>query len=214
MHRRSNIVSGVVSIVLSSTACAAGDDAPADTDALGSSSGGTQHDTGSSGGSSSVSDGPTTAAMTTAPETESADDSESDGGSSSDTGEPLPPDPCIAANTCPPGAWIEVTPPDLASLDFGPGPVVVDPRHPSDLYMGGGGDGIWKSSHYGNTWTRIDDTIGYVPMGLIIAVAGTEPATIWVAGYHLVHRSTDGGESFEVIEACGATSSPERGADR
>lgn len=122
----------------------------------------------------------------------------SDDGSSSG-GEPLPPDPCIAAGTCPPGEWIEVTPPDLAPLDFGPGPVVVDPKHPSDLYMGGGGDGLWKSSDYGNTWTRINDSIGYVPMGLILAVAGTEPATIWVAGYQVTLRSTDGGVSFEEL---------------
>jgi hypothetical protein len=114
-------------------------------------------------------------------------------------GERLPPDPCIAANTCPPGEWIDVTPPELAALEFGPGPVVVDPRHASDLYMGGGGDGIWKSGDYGNTWARINDTIGYVPMGLILAVAGTEPATIWVAGYQVVYRSTDGGVSFESI---------------
>lgn len=124
-----------------------------------------------------------------------------DGGSSSDGGEPLPPDPCIAENTCPPGQWIDVTPPELAALDFGPGPVVVDPGHPSDLYMGGGGDGIWKSTDYGNTWSKIEDTIGYVPMGLVIAVAGTEPATVWVAGYQVLYRSTDGGASFETIPA-------------
>jgi hypothetical protein len=122
-----------------------------------------------------------------------------DDGDSSSGGEPLPPDPCIAANTCPPGEWIDVTPEGLAALEFGPGPVVVDPGHPSDLYMGGGGDGIWRSTDYGNTWSKINDTIGYVPMGLVIAVAGTEPATVWVAGYEVVYRSTDGGVNFESI---------------
>jgi photosystem II stability/assembly factor-like uncharacterized protein len=119
-----------------------------------------------------------------------------DGSSSSDDGPPLDPDPCVAAGTCPPGVWVQVTPPDLGDVEFGPGPVVVDPAHPSDLYMGGGGDGIWKSEDYGNTWSRINSEIGYVPMGLIIAVAGTEPATVWVAGYHVVHKSTDGGVTY------------------
>lgn len=142
---------------------------------------------------------------TGAPGTTAGDDAEGsatlDDGGSSTGGEPLPPDPCIAANTCPPGEWINVTPPELAALDFGAGPIVVDPGHPSDLYMGGGGDGIWKSTDYGNTWSKINDTIGYVPMGLIIAVAGTEPATVWVAGYNVVYRSTDGGATFETIPA-------------
>jgi hypothetical protein len=117
-----------------------------------------------------------------------------------DAGRP-PPDPCIAAGTCPPGTWIEVTPPEMADLEFGGGPIVVDPARPSDLYLGGGGDGIWKSTDYGNTWTQVDDTIGYVPMGLIIAVAGTMPeATVWVAGFRVLYKSEDGGETFREIE--------------
>jgi photosystem II stability/assembly factor-like uncharacterized protein len=126
--------------------------------------------------------------------TESDDDAES-----SDDGPPLEPDPCVAAGTCPPGVWVQVTPPDLGDVEFGPGPVVVDPGHPSDLYMGGGGDGLWRSEDYGNTWTRINSEIGYVPMGLILAVAGTEPATVWVAGYQVVYKSTDGGVTFSDI---------------
>lgn len=39
---------------------------------------------------------------------------------------------------------------------------------------------------YGNTWTRINDTIGHVPIGLVIAVDGTEPVTLWVAGFNVV----------------------------
>src|SRR4051812_41026581 len=84
----------------------------------------------------------------------------------------LPPDPCIAASSCPPGKWVDVTPADMVIPEFGPGPIVVDPKHPSDLYTAGGGDGVWKSTDYGNTWKKINSEIGYVPMGLIIAVAG------------------------------------------
>jgi len=113
--------------------------------------------------------------------------------------EPLPADPCVANNSCPAGEWINVTPPDLMNPEFGPGPVVKNPGKPSDLYMGGGGDGLWKSGDYGNTWIKINDSIGYVPMGLVVAVAPTDPATIWVSGYKMVQKSTDDGVSFQAL---------------
>jgi hypothetical protein len=44
---------------------------------------------------------------------------------------PRPADPCVAAGTCPPGVWIDVTPADLPAADlrptpnaFGPGSIV------------------------------------------------------------------------------------------
>jgi photosystem II stability/assembly factor-like uncharacterized protein len=170
---------------------------------------------GSDDAGSSTADAPTSAELTssgastggssasaTSSNDPSSDASGSEDGSdsSSDSGEPLPPDPCIEDGTCPPGVWIEVTPPELETLEFGPGPVVVDPARPSDLYFGGGGDGIWRSTDYGNTWTKVNDEIGYVPMGLVIAVAGTTPATVWVAGFLVLYRSTDGGVTYETIE--------------
>jgi len=112
---------------------------------------------------------------------------------------PRPIDPCIAAGTCPPGQWVDVTPADMVVPEFGPGPIVADPARPADLYVGGGGDGLWRSTDYGNTWAKINDRIGYVPMGLVLAVAGTTPATVWVAGYHVVYKSTDGGLTFTEI---------------
>ncbi|MCE9579154.1 MAG: hypothetical protein K8W52_38885 [Deltaproteobacteria bacterium] len=108
----------------------------------------------------------------------------------------LPPDPCIAAGTCPAGTWINVTPIEMTVPEFGPGPVVADPRHPTDLYTAGGGAGVWRSTDYGNTWTQINQDIGYVPMGMVLAVAGTEPATVLIAGNKVLHRSTDGGQTF------------------
>ncbi len=115
-----------------------------------------------------------------------------------------PRDPCAAAGTCPPGMWIDVTPEGMAAADlrpaknaFGPGSIAADPARPSDLYVGGSKSGLWRSTDYGNSWTRINEQIPDVPRGLVIAVAGTTPATIWAAGYNTIHKSVDGGLTFQ-----------------
>ncbi|HXU83849.1 MAG TPA: hypothetical protein VN914_20785 [Polyangia bacterium] len=117
---------------------------------------------------------------------------------------PLPADPCVAANTCPPGVWINVTPSSMPAVDlrpskdaFGPGSIVGDPARPSDMYVGGSKSGLWKSTDYGNRWTQINKTIPDVPRGVVIAVAGTTPATVWAAGYRSIHKSTDAGVTFK-----------------
>jgi len=121
------------------------------------------------------------------------------GGSGGSSPVSLPPDPCVAANTCPTGTWVNVTPPTLAPLDFGNGAIVVDPLRPSDLYMGGGGDGLWKSIDYGNKWSKISATIGYVASGVAIAVLPGTPAIVLGAGFKVNHKSTDGGVTFNDI---------------
>ena len=79
-------------------------------------------------------------------------------GSRMDAGPP-PPDPCIEAGTCPPGTWINVTPPAIdlvSSLDcgnYGTKTVQVDPLRPSDVYTLFFCQGLWKSTDYGATWT-------------------------------------------------------------
>jgi photosystem II stability/assembly factor-like uncharacterized protein len=108
-------------------------------------------------------------------------------------------DPCIASGTCPPGTWVNVTPADMMIPQFGPGPIVVDPVRPSDLYLAGGGDGVWKSTDYGNTWTQINADIGYVPMGLVIAVAPSTPATVYISAYKMIYKSLDGGVTYSTI---------------
>jgi len=105
-----------------------------------------------------------------------------------------------------PGVWENVTSPEMpASLftgpsGFGVGNIVVDPARPSDLYVGGYGS-IWKSIDYGKTWTRLDAKPNppYLPLGHVLAVAGTTPATLWmanVAGDMKVYKSVDGGLTF------------------
>jgi photosystem II stability/assembly factor-like uncharacterized protein len=79
---------------------------------------------------------------------------------------------------------------------FGPGCIVGDPTRPSDLYVGGTAAGLWKSSDYGSTWSLINSSLPDVPRGVVIAVAGTTPPTIWSSGYNVIYKSTDGGHTF------------------
>jgi hypothetical protein len=134
-------------------------------------------------------------------------------GDSASSPAPMP-DACIEAGTCPLGQWIDVTPSDLnpkvlspptpaADNDaFGPGAVVGDPARPTDLYIAEGGAGLWKSTDYGSHWTEINSSIGYSPIGVPIAVAGTSPATIWLSagqGNGTLLKSTDAGMTFTTI---------------
>jgi hypothetical protein len=122
------------------------------------------------------------------------------GGAGGASTQPPPPDPCIAKKTCSEGVWVNVTPPNLAPLDFGPGPIVTDPLRPSDLYMGGGGDGLWKSTDYGSTWSKINSTIGYVASGVGIAVLPATPAIVIATAFRAVRKSTDGGITFKDLK--------------
>jgi photosystem II stability/assembly factor-like uncharacterized protein len=104
-----------------------------------------------------------------------------------------------------PGVWEDVTPAGAKRGEFGVGNVVVDPARPSELYVGGYGE-IWKSSDYGLTWRKLPSSPNppELPLGHVLAVAGTTPATIWVAnvrGPKLVFRSTDGGLHFALTGA-------------
>jgi len=84
--------------------------------------------------------------------------------------------------------------------NYGIGSIVSDPARASDLYVGGYGS-LWKSSDYGLNWHKIDSQPNppYLPLGHVLAVAGTTPATLWVAnanGEQHVFKSTDAGLSF------------------
>lgn len=119
------------------------------------------------------------------------------------SGEPPPPDPCIAAGDCPAGVWIDVTPQAVKELgpEFGPGPVVQDPARPNNLYFAGSDAGVWKSTDYGNHWTLLNDEIGALAIGMVMAVAGTTPATLWVAQWPVVlYKSTDDGVTWRRLE--------------
>jgi hypothetical protein len=107
-----------------------------------------------------------------------------------------------------PGVWENVTTPEMTSAlatnagEFGMGNIVVDPAHPSELYVGGYGS-IWKSTDYGKTWARLRSKPNppYLPLGHVLAVGGTTPATLWMAnviGDKKVFKSIDRGQTFRL----------------
>ena len=104
-----------------------------------------------------------------------------------------------------PGVWEKVTSPNMdaklfANPNFGIGSIVTDPARPTDLYVGGYGS-IWKSTDYGLNWRKLDSRPNppSLPLGHVLAVAGTTPATLWMAsasGEKHVYKSTDAGLTF------------------
>lgn len=110
-----------------------------------------------------------------------------------------------------PGVWENVTSSEMdPSLFSGPnafgvGNIVADPSRPSDLYVGGYGS-IWKSTDYGLKWTKLDSKPNppSLALGHVLAVAGTSPATLWmanIAGEDHVFKSSDGGLTFRLTGA-------------
>jgi hypothetical protein len=127
-------------------------------------------------------------------------------GSTSSGGSPL-----LMPATGTPGVWEEVTPANAdpalftGPSGFGMGSIVTDPARPTDLYVGGYGS-IWKSTDYGLTWSKLNSNPNppYLPLGHVLAVAGTTPATLWMAnvnGAQHVFKSTDGGLNFMLTGA-------------
>jgi len=104
-----------------------------------------------------------------------------------------------------PGVWEEVTSPNMDPTlfnksNFGIGSIVADPARPTDLYVGGYGS-LWKSSDYGLNWSKLDSKPNppSLALGHVLAVAGTTPATLWMAsvyGEKHVYKSTDAGRTF------------------
>ncbi len=109
-------------------------------------------------------------------------------------------DPCVANDSCEPGTWVNVIPSDPGFMPFGPGSVIGNPLRPSDLYIGGGQAGVWKSTDYGKSWAIINSNIPYIAMGDVMAVAPTDPPSIYVAGHRSVYKSTDDGKTFVQIQ--------------
>ena len=116
--------------------------------------------------------------------------------------------PPVAMGT--PGVWEKVTSPDMdpelfTNGNFGIGSVVTDPKRPNELYVGGYGS-LWKSIDYGLEWSKVDSKPNpeSLALGHVVAVAGTTPATVWMAsanGAEHVYKSTDAGLTFTLTGA-------------
>jgi hypothetical protein len=95
--------------------------------------------------------------------------------------------------------WVNVTPNGITIGNEGLRAVIADPLRPSDLFMGAGSAGIWKSTDYGRGWSLLNVGFGYIPQGLCFAVLPTTPRTLFVSvgcGCGKIHKSTDGGTTF------------------
>jgi hypothetical protein len=70
------------------------------------------------------------------------------------------PDPCVAAGTCPPGVWTNVSPSNVvlpgengqACANYGTLSVQNSPLFPEVMFAEFNCQGIWKSTDYGMTW--------------------------------------------------------------
>src|SRR4051812_42516028 len=116
------------------------------------------------------------------------------------------------------GSWVNVTPagmnmsPDFGgpSNNFGVDAVVDDPARPSDLYASADYQGVWKSTDYGQTWTKVSTgtNASFLDQGRpwFLGIdsnrsrSPSTPPTLWTAsGYGPqfgLYKSTDGGVNW------------------
>lgn len=111
----------------------------------------------------------------------------------------------LAKGDEPTGVWTDVTPAEMADdgSGFGAGSIAGDPLRPSDMYVGGSKSGVWKTTDYGKTWRKINGLSPDVTRGCIIAVAPTTPATLYIAGFGRIFKSSDAGVSFDTLATGG-----------
>jgi hypothetical protein len=109
---------------------------------------------------------------------------------------------------------------DQSSLRYVPGALVaaqvaVDPAHPGTVYLGTSeadftGEGIWKSTNYGNTFTRVDqpfngpcgsETLAHLNLALAVDDIGYVYTTNNYGCLQTIFRSTDGGVHWTPVFA-------------
>jgi photosystem II stability/assembly factor-like uncharacterized protein len=108
--------------------------------------------------------------------------------------------PLIAAD-----AWVPLGPPggDISHL-------IVHPRNPRILWAGSPYTGIFKSTDGGASWRPVNQGLADLAVRAL-AVAPSAPNTLYAATGIvpvLVYRSSDGGESWEVVLPCGEVPPP------
>jgi hypothetical protein len=135
-----------------------------------------------------------------------ASGTQSTGSISTGTGLPVPDCGDVTA-TGEPGAWVNVTPPEMVldashEWDWGVSHLLIDPVRPNDVYAFGNSSptgSLWKSSDYGETWTLVSDDLGGGPWSAALDPdPDRDPRT--PPKFHVTfsfgggfHQSTDGG---------------------
>jgi photosystem II stability/assembly factor-like uncharacterized protein len=74
--------------------------------------------------------------------------------------------------------------------------LAADPRHTGTLYAGGGG--VWKSTDGGETWRVVAHAH---PRVVALAIAASDPQTIYAAAQQGILKTTNGGETWAVSSA-------------
>jgi hypothetical protein len=100
----------------------------------------------------------------------------------------------------PAGSWVNVTPAGVTLTNFGLGYIVLDPARASDFYVGGT-QGLFKSTNYGVSFTKINNVGGIYTLAVANASASTPP-TLWGGSGHndgSAIKSTDGGLTWNVV---------------
>lgn len=103
----------------------------------------------------------------------------------------------LAKSTEPTGVWTRVTPAGADLGTFGLGFVVVDPARPNYIYCAGG-NGLYRSSDYGKTFSKINRSGGIYSIAIANSSPSSEP-TLWApSGLNngTVLKSTDGGMNW------------------
>lgn len=73
----------------------------------------------------------------------------------------------------------------------------VDPATPTTLYAGTGGEGLFKSSDGGGSWSPVSTGLHANAIVYVLAVDPTTPTTVYVGTLGGgVFKSTDGGETW------------------
>lgn len=94
--------------------------------------------------------------------------------------------------------WTPAGPPGGAVYSL-----AIDPKQPSNLYVGAFGGGVWKSTDSGASWKRLD---GVPPQQSVNAVAvdPSRPQTVLAGTYDAgIWRSADGGGSWKRVQNLG-----------
>ena len=88
--------------------------------------------------------------------------------------------------------WVKVT----SSLDTGTfNYIAVDPLDAATVFIGSAGIGVWRSTDGGVTWTLLTSAGGGNIAGDALAIAPSDPQTVYVVGSSML-RSSDGGTTW------------------